>query len=237
MNASSQCCRQADLKLGAVYCFASLDTGRLWGELYTSNSSLCLLSHQQLSGNNYLGLIKQAVLRDDGVLRLQWWHANDHLRGAPLRIVANGSRSSTGADLSSGLWLEGVVNASGGGIWLETLTSKQTLAGYTASIGSDGTFQLKGLTTHADHLSPPVDALMIDRVLGPADAPRSFRLLARNSVSGEGLVEFYVDEVMSLPVTIQKARLTGVFTALGGAVITAANRLSLEPEAMVAPRH
>jgi hypothetical protein len=33
--------------------------GRLWGELYTGNASLCLLTHQQLSGNNYMGLAKQ----------------------------------------------------------------------------------------------------------------------------------------------------------------------------------
>merc|ERR1712050_113713 len=62
----------------------------------------------------------------------------------------------------------------------------------------------------------------------PARDVRKFRLLARNAWSGEGLVEFYVDDVLSLPVTIKGAHLSGAFAPLGtGVNISSAHRLSL----------
>jgi hypothetical protein len=63
--------------------------------------------------------------------------------------------------------------------------------------------------------------------MGAATAERTFTLLARNSVGGEGLVEWYVDGVLSLHVTIPKGLMTGAFASLGGASIESAHRLSL----------
>ena len=43
---------------------------RLWGELYTGDKDLALVTHQQIAGKAiYAGLVKQAVLGTDGVLR------------------------------------------------------------------------------------------------------------------------------------------------------------------------
>merc|ERR1712227_884579 len=61
---------------------------RLWGELYTGDPDLVLITHQQVNGKSiYAGLVKRAVLGADGVLRAQWWDANDVLKGQPLAVT------------------------------------------------------------------------------------------------------------------------------------------------------
>ena len=121
---------------------------RLWGELYTGDKDLALLSHQQIAGPAiYAGLIKEVVLgKDDGVLRAQWWSNNDVLKAGPLtpsttttvRAVADDSSGSSGSSssgggfsksttecvgacVSSGMWLEGTIKAGDApaGIWVE----------------------------------------------------------------------------------------------------------------------
>ena len=69
--------------------------------------------------------------------------------------------------------------------------------------------------------------LVVDRgVARPAGAPSHWRAIARNAWSDEGMVEFYVDEVLTLPFTMPGA-LTGRFAPQGGAAVTAGHRLSL----------
>eukprot|EP01046_Picozoa_sp_COSAG06_P016255 COSAG06_NODE_1070_length_10820_cov_4.675494_11_plen_564_part_00 len=230
--------------------------GRLWGELYTGDANLCLLTHQQVSGNNYMGLVKQAIVGHDGVLRLHWWRANDALRGTSLSIHSgdNGTSNSTecvGSCLSAGFMLEGHISVAGGGVWVATSANHKP-SGFGFSIGTDGRFTLAPMasptaklnvdTEQVAPINPPLSVTAatgtrnwhprplkgpIDRAMGTATAERTFKLLARNSVGGEGLVEWYVDGVLSLPVTIPKGLMTGAFASLGGASIESAHRLSL----------
>lgn len=86
---------------------------RIWGELYTGDANLSLVTHQQLIPQSiYLGLVKRVVLGNDGVLRVEWWGNNDVLRGPPLTIspVTEGLATECTADcINSGLWLEGTL--------------------------------------------------------------------------------------------------------------------------------
>lgn len=219
--------------------FLTQETGsvfaRLWGEIYTGDKDLALVTHQQLSANNYAGLVKRAVLGPDGVLRAQWWSANDVLRSSALEITNASTNASAGAGLvtectgdcmSSGIWLEGNLAAAGNascGVMLESSAGDVFFA-----VDGAGRFVLDGLPPmRHDHDVWTSGRLVIDRAMPPR-ATRSFRLLARNSKAGEGLVEFYVDEMLSLPVTIKKGRLSGGFSVVGaGAQVSSAHRLSL----------
>ena len=120
---------------------------RLWGEAYTSEPDLVLVTHQQMPGRFdvpangtragcagmavdggpacpvYAGLVKQAVLGPDGVLRATWWAANNALRGSSLPLLPRPSAAAAAADsvvsvsscvgacLTSGVWLEGSLHA------------------------------------------------------------------------------------------------------------------------------
>merc|ERR1712060_825739 len=105
--------------------------------LYTQDPDLVLVTHQQAAGAgppyaDYAGLVKQAVLGLDGVLRAQWWEANSALRGDPLDIIlVNGggpcfTTSCNGSCLTSGLWLEGTIapGQAAAGLWLQTATGE-----------------------------------------------------------------------------------------------------------------
>jgi hypothetical protein len=208
----------------ANFNFLTGETGavfpRLWGELYTGDKDLVLVTHQQLAGNNYAGLVKRAVLGEDGVLRAQWWDANDALQGTPLHITRNDTGSAnmktdcTGSCMQSGIWLEGSMvasNASSQGVWLACGKD----GGYGFNIDQAGRFLLF-----------PGHALVVDRAM-PAKSVRRFRLLARTSSNGEGLAEFYVDDVVGLPVSLRACPWTGVFAGSAGVEVTSAFKLSL----------
>ena len=141
---------------------------RLWGELYTGEKDLALLTHQQIAGAAiYAGLVKQVVLGADGVLRAQWWANNDVLKAGPLTMSAaaapaavgggsggggggsGGKQTSTvvtecvGSCLSSGLWLEGTITPGSGpavGIWVGL--NGTAADGFSFLIDSSGNFTL-----------------------------------------------------------------------------------------------
>jgi hypothetical protein len=214
---------------------------RLWGEPYTGDATLALVTHQLVCKNSiYAGLIKRAVLDDDGVLRARWWEANADLKGLPLPITVNGTRFLTpciSACLTSGLWLEGSFPAGEvrAGLWLEL--SDGSGVGLFLNASSDGrvTYVLGEQSAPGTWVgSPPT---VIDRGVNRGAAPSTWLAVARNAWSDEGMVEFYVDGVLTQPLAIagavgRLAAFTGAFAAIGGANATAVHRLSL-PQAMV----
>lgn len=219
---------------------------RLWGELYTGSKNDCLMTHQQCCdrGNPcYAGLVKRAILGDDGILRAGWLSENDVLKSELLKqspVPSSWPRSPasnfskfvtecTGDCMGSGLWIEGTlmvpsVPAQAVGVWLETVVGTTT-TGFYFLIDGAGRFKLQGGSGEAQG-----SGKTIDRGMGALFKPNStvpFRLLARNSWSGQGLTEHYVGDVLSLTQTL-RGHLTGAFTPFGGSVnITAVHRLSL----------
>jgi hypothetical protein len=211
---------------------------RLWGELYTGDKELALISHQQIAGPAiYAGLIKQAVLGDDGVLRAQWWSNNDVLKAGALTPVTAGGKTTTeciGACLSSGLWLEGTLQITPSrkmpqGVWVELngTALKKPSCGFGFAMDASGNFSLGEMDSATGRMTKP---LVIDRAMKLTTSV-SFKLLLRNAWSGLGMSEFYVDDVLALPFTLPAA-LTGSFAATDGKIvkISGVNRLSL-PEA------
>ena len=209
---------------------------RLWGELYTGDKELALLSHQQIAGKAiYAGLIKQVVLGEDGVLRAQWWSNNDVLKAEALTPVTAADGKATtecvGACLSSGLWLEGTITPSGStpqGVWVELngTALKKASCGFGFAMDGSGNFTLGEMTSETGSMTEP---LVIDRAMKLAKgAPVNFTLVLRNAWSGFGMSEFYVNGVLALPFTLPAA-LTGNFAATDGhsVKISSVNRLSL----------
>ncbi len=223
---------------------------RLWGALYTRDESLVLVTHQQVNRRSiYAGLVKRAVLGTDGVLRAVWWEANDALRAAPLPTSAATvtppplapalTTACVGACLSSGLWVEGTIDvgadaaATASGVWFQ-LEGGEWADGFgfalAAADAKGGTpFLLGPARADGNWTQRP---LAIDRSLafggGGLKSVKSvaWRAIARNSYSAEGMVEFYVDGVLSLPFTLPAA-ITGVFGAFGAAEVGAVHGLSL----------
>ena len=113
---------------------------RLWGPTYTGDPNLMLVTHQQCNmwRSYYIGLVKRAVVGpDDGVLRVQWWEANDALKADALALRPANASVGTGCEaggcsrtvcvascVGSGLWLEGTVGLGEAvtGVWLQTAT-------------------------------------------------------------------------------------------------------------------
>ena len=113
---------------------------RLWGPTYTGDPDLMLVTHQQYNmwRSYYIGLVKRAVVGpDDGVLRVQWWEANDALKADALALRPANASVGTGCEaggcsrtvcvascVGSGLWLEGTVGLGEAvtGVWLQTAT-------------------------------------------------------------------------------------------------------------------
>jgi hypothetical protein len=216
---------------------------RLWGETYTTDPSLLLVTHHQWAGDVlYAGLVKQAVLRDN-VLRAEWWPANDALRGSALEVTSFTSNASVlnatsclGLQcMTSGVWLEGTFSASArpAGIWLQTTTG-----GFGIGIGSPSPEGISPFLLGARQLptsgwDSAHGPLIIDRHLSLGDAPSTFRVLARNAWSAQGMIECYVNGVLTLPFTV--SGLTGVFSAWNGTV-TAAARLTLPTQQLESSR-
>ena len=234
---------------------------RLWGELYTAKKDLCLITHQQcLDRNNpcYAGLVKQAVLGDDGVLRASYWPNNDVLKADALTVAPVPSDWPISPDsnystklvtectndcVSSGLWIEGTLRVPPAvgqavGVWLETAVGvphsngTTTTTGFRFLVDGSGQFQLCGSKGEAQNAG----CKKLNRALGGSllkpNATVPFLLIARNSWAGQGLAEHYVGGVLSLAQTL-RGHLTGAFAAVGGSGavnITAVHRLSL-PEA------
>ena len=225
---------------------------RLWGELYTGDKELALLTHQQCVDRFnpcYAGLVKRAILGDDGVLRAGWWANNDVLKSAPLSesaVPASWPRSAAsnfskrvtecaGDCMGSGLWLEGSlrippVPGQAVGIWLETVigvphSNATTTTGFQFLVDGAGRFRLQGGQGEAQN-----GGKVIDRAMGSTLKPNAtvpFRLLARNAWSGQGLTEHYVADVLSLAQTL-RGHLSGAFATVGeGVQVTSVNRLSL----------
>lgn len=209
---------------------------RLWGQIYTHRADLCLISHQHVNRKTiYAGLIKRAVLGKDGVLRASWWEKNNLLKG-PQLAVASSAHTYHRTDcvdecLSSGLWLEGTVNGSEGvpsGLWLETTDASGGVA-FLVNVSTGGaiTFLLGQQSAPGVWVAGKAP-FRIDHAMARtgADPPNSWRLVMRNAWSAEGMVEFYVDDIVSVPYTVDGA-LTGVFAPLGGATVGAVHRLTL----------
>jgi len=202
---------------------------RLWGELYTGDPALVLLTHQQVAGPTvYMGLVKQVLEGDDGVLRAAWWPENDVLKADPLSITLAAAPSPAGtmttpAELGSGLWLEGTLNltSSHTGIWLETTNGGFAL---TLEVNPTGSFALGLMSSPGKWDKAP---LRVDRAMAGVLGVGQWKALLRNSRDGYGMVEFYVDGVLSLPWTIGKATFTGGFAPVGNATVIGAHRLSL----------
>lgn len=207
---------------------------RLWGELYTQESGLALVTHQQLAGGAiYAGLVKRAVVGSDGVLRAHWWGANDALKGDALAIAPSPSpgyqiTACNGTQcLSSGLWLEGSLSAGadgvGSGLWLQT-----NGGGFATTVTCSSTactFVMgEKKSPSANWTSRPVS---VDRGIAPTKSGASlWRAVVRNAWSGQGMTEFYVDDVLALPFTVSGA-LTGSFAIIGKGSVTAVHRLTL----------
>ena len=175
----------------------------------------------------YAGLVKQVVLGTDGVLRAQWWSANDVLKAGPLTPTGSGGKQTTecvGSCVSSGLWLEGSITpaAQPSGVWLEL---NGTAGGFGFAIDKSGNFTLGQMSSPTAQMQKP---LVIDRAMA-LSGDATFKLLVRNSWSNLGLSEFYVNDVLSLPFTLPAA-LTGSFATIGGGKVASVNKLSL-PEA------
>ena len=194
---------------------------RLWGPSYTGAPDLMLVTHQQCNywRSYYVGLVKRAVLGSGGVLRVQWWEANDGLKGDSLELrPANSSQglgcedgscsqtACTGSCLGSGLWLEGTVGRgeAATGVWMQTATG----GGFAFTVNtidpSHVTFAL-GPTTSAAYANVTWTAKnktaggpdVIDRAMGfeGNSTVMPWRLVVRNAWSGQGMSEFYVNEV------------------------------------------
>lgn len=194
---------------------------RLWGPSYTGAPDLMLVTHQQCNywRSYYVGLVKRAVLGSGGVLRVQWWEANDGLKSDSLELrPANSSQglgcedgscsqtACTGSCLGSGLWLEGTVGRgeAATGVWMQTATG----GGFAFTVNtidpSHVTFAL-GPTTSAAYANITWTAKnktaggpdVIDRAMGfeGNSTVMTWRLVVRNAWSGQGMSEFYVNEV------------------------------------------
>ena len=195
---------------------------RLWGELYTANASLNLVTHQQVvPGSVYAGLVNRAALGADGVLREVWWGANDALRAAPaaLRPAAGAWRNTSvaGDGLLSGLWLEGTLvrGAQPSGVLFQVAGRND----FGVWLDGDGTFLIGAAPGHATRIDRAMDG-----VLRPGPVP--FRALLRNTHPRGGILEFYIADVLTLPWTAPDA-FTGQFAATNGAVVAGAFELSL----------
>ena len=86
---------------------------------------------------------------------------------------------------------------------------------------------IKASGDHDDAVYGDGRPLVIDRGVRRAVAASSkWRAVARNAWSAEGMVEFYVDDVLTLPFTMPGA-LTGRFATTGGSLLREAHRLNL----------
>jgi len=225
--------------VGTNYDFLTQEGGlafpRLWGELYTGDKDLILVTHQQVNAKTvYLGMVKQVVLGVDGVLRACWWSENDVLKGPALAMnpLVGGlfSTAVIGDGMISGLWLEGTIETRDledsmvSGVWLGTSTGG---FGLTIRVSPTGTFNLGAMKTPGawDHTPLVVDRDM--HAVIPRGTSITWKAVCRNSWAGEAMVEFYVNDVVSLPYGKGIGTFNGSFKALGSATITSANRLSL----------
>ena len=172
----------------------------------------------------------------DDVLRVQWWEANDALKAAELALRPANTSLGTGCEaggcnrtacdgscVGSGLWLEGTIAAgeAATGIWLQTATgggfaftaSTVDPANMTFALGATPTAAAANASwvTHNKTAGGPD---IIDRAMVvPSSQNLTWRLVARNAWSGQGMVEWYVNDVMSLPFTVGSS-LTGAFEVL-----------------------
>lgn len=200
---------------------------RLWGPTYTGVQDLVLVTHQQCNfwHSYYVGLVKRAVLGSDGVLRVQWWNANDALKGNTLAVRPANVSEGTGCEggtcsrttcagscLGSGLWLEGKVGRgeAATGVWMQTATGGGFAFAVSTVDPSNVTFALgptasaafanaTWVTTNRTSGGPDtIDRAMTfpsDNVHGQNSSSLAWRLVVRNAWSGQGMAEFYVNEV------------------------------------------
>lgn len=138
--------------------------------------------------------------------------------------------------LSSGMWLEGSLSeaARPAGIWLEQASGGGFAFALDVQTAEGTTAFLIGRMTSPEQgwLEPPV---RIDRHLRmQPGTPMPWRAVVRNAWSGYAMVEFYVDDVLSLPYTLD-GLLTGTFVAFNGSV-AAVSRLTLPTQTPIPPR-
>jgi hypothetical protein len=205
---------------------------RLWGELYTQDPNLVLITHQQIVGKVvYAGLVKRAALGDDGVLRAVWWEANDNLQGGEFVIsyLPSGflNTTCTYACLTSGMWISGKLMVDKGidaGLWLETSTGGTGFGLWNDPSNSTFYFRI-GTMKYPSFWDP--DTLFIDRSLSyqPGQVI-PWKAILRNTWNNVTYVEFYVNDVLTLPYSLS-ALADGVFSTYGGASIDQAFHLTL----------
>ena len=122
-----------------------------------------------------------------------------------------------------------VVNSSSNGSVTYSLGSQDTPGTWTGrSAARSGPSETvdgleRGRLREAPELKGPT---VIDRGVTRGSGPSQWLAIVRNAWSNEGMVEFYVDGVLTLPFTMPGA-LAGTFASIGGASVNAAHQLSL----------
>ena len=131
--------------------------------------------------------------------------------------------------MASGIWLEGTITCgtdrAQAGLWFEMTGG----GGFGVAIetGPVGNFVLGDMDSDGQWTKPP---LQVDRVMRGVIATGdtiTWKLLARNAWTGSSMIEFYVNDVLSVPFAPGLA-FTGKFATISAATtVAAAHRLPL----------
>jgi len=140
-------------------------------------------------GEVYLAPLKQAVVGDEGILRLGWWSGNEKMKHEEIDVKPLVSDSDTAIvmlentfDVDQGVILEGEMTLPNG-LYIECEQDQ----GVAIMIGSDGAAELGQINRDGSGFQ---SEKQVDREMSFGE-PARFRLLLEHS-----LLEFYLDDIL-----------------------------------------
>ena len=181
---------------------------RLWGQHYTHQEDLVLLSHHWLASdanNVYAAPLKKVEADKNGVVRAVWYEPNYLLKGQEIK-------ECVGVCMESGVWIDG---RGVGGLWIG-------LEGENA--GFHTKYNVRKQVFEMGYKEKPEDdwgdsKIATDRgdCLADVDVDENeveWRALIRATYTGTTLIEFYLNNILSSPFTVNGV-VTGEFVSVG----------------------
>lgn len=157
-----------------------------------------LVNHHSIARDNqvYFGLLKSAIVDDEGTLRLGWWKGNETLKQKPVEVKMPEKRTE-----GQIIMLENVFDTNRGVIIEGTLSipdsnNISSVGFYIECVGNQGSAIMVGANGVTELGSMQIDSLgfisekHVDREIAFSRTAR-FRLLLKHS-----LIEFYLDDIL-----------------------------------------
>jgi len=173
--------------------------GHTYFSRFLSTADDILVNHHSImrNGEVYMGLIKRAILDDEGTVRLAYWLGNDKLKGEPVAIVIPSSAADTAKaislpapmfDVRRGLIIEGdllrpVDGLPARGLYIEC----EAGSGTAILINPNGSAEIGSIFADGSGFDR---VFAEDRQIAFGQSVR-FRLLLQHS-----LLEFYLDDIL-----------------------------------------